>query len=154
MEMPTKLKAVLGFRAFEFPTTHSFIHYKFSPLIHLLYTEFGLLYTAHKLTLWAIAPWLCKTECLTVFCVYYMPKKVCEITTIPSKKQLQKMYLYCFYILTQPTTLMLVGITEFSQLILLRPRILCCSLFWPLIHAIQSGGRWPTSQQWWYIILV
>jgi len=86
IEILTKLKAILGFRAFEFRTTHSFIHYKFSPLIHLLYTEFGLLYTAHKLTLWAIEPWLCKTECQTVLCVYYMPKKVCEITTIQSKK--------------------------------------------------------------------
>jgi hypothetical protein len=41
-EIPTKLEAVLGFRAFEFHATRSFMHYKFSPLIHLLYTEFGL----------------------------------------------------------------------------------------------------------------
>ena len=86
MEIPTKLKAVLGFRAFEFHTTHSFTHYKFSPLIHLLYSEFGLLYTAHKLTLWAIALWLCKTEYQTILCVYYMPIKVCDITIIRSKK--------------------------------------------------------------------
>jgi hypothetical protein len=86
MEIPTKSKAVHGFRAFEFCTTHSFINCKFSTPIHLFYTEFGLLHTAHRLTLCAIAPWLCKTECQTVLCVYYMPIKVCDITIIQSKK--------------------------------------------------------------------
>lgn len=37
MEIPTKLKAVLGFRALEFRTTHSFIHYKFTPNPYFVY---------------------------------------------------------------------------------------------------------------------
>jgi len=36
---------------FDFCTTFTFIHYKFSPLIRLLYTKFGLLYTSDKQTL-------------------------------------------------------------------------------------------------------
>lgn len=51
LAIPTQLKEVLGFRASDFCTTRSFIYCKFSLLIRLLYTEFGLLYTAHKQTL-------------------------------------------------------------------------------------------------------
>ena len=83
-------KAVLSFRVFDFRTTRNFIHYKFSPLIRLLYIEFGLLYAAHKWTLWPIAQQLCKTECQTVLCVYQMPKKVCEISTIQGKNNFRK----------------------------------------------------------------
>jgi hypothetical protein len=56
LAIPTQLKKVLGFGAFDFYATHSFTYYKLSLQICLLYAEFGLLYPAHKQTLWAIAP--------------------------------------------------------------------------------------------------
>jgi len=59
------LQAILDFH-----TTRIFIHFIYSPLIHLSYTELGLLYTANEQTFQAATQWRPKTESQTVFCVY------------------------------------------------------------------------------------
>jgi len=43
----------------DFCTTCTFVDYKFSPLICILYTEFGLSYAADHQTFWAITQWCC-----------------------------------------------------------------------------------------------
>ena len=64
------VQAVLDFQIFNFRTTRTFILYKFSSLIHLLYTIYGLSYTTDEWTFRAVAQWCCKTESRTMFCVY------------------------------------------------------------------------------------
>jgi hypothetical protein len=48
-----KIRAVLDFWTFYFHTTCTFVHYKFSPLIRLLYAKFRLLYTDNWQGRWA-----------------------------------------------------------------------------------------------------
>ena len=50
----------------DYHTTHIFVCFIYSPLIYLLYTELGLLYTADEQTFQALAQWLPKTESQTV----------------------------------------------------------------------------------------
>jgi hypothetical protein len=45
---------LLDFWTFDFRTTRIFIHYKFSPLIHLSCAKFGWSFTADKQTFWTI----------------------------------------------------------------------------------------------------
>jgi hypothetical protein len=59
----------------DFHTTHIFVRFIYSPLIHLLYIELGLLYTADEQTFQAVAQWRPKTESRTVFGVYSMPER-------------------------------------------------------------------------------
>jgi hypothetical protein len=59
------LQAILDFH-----TTHIFVLCIYSPLIHLLYIELGLLYTADEQTFQAAAQWHPRTESRTVFGVY------------------------------------------------------------------------------------
>jgi len=40
------VQVVLDFQIFNFCTTRTCVHYKFSPLVRLSYAEFGLSYTA------------------------------------------------------------------------------------------------------------
>jgi hypothetical protein len=61
------VKAAHAFRTFDFRTTRTFVHYKFSPLIRLSYAEFELSYTSDEQTFRAIAQWHCKTEPRTYF---------------------------------------------------------------------------------------
>ena len=68
------LQAVLDFWTFDFRTTCTFIHYKFTPLIHLLYAKFRLSYTADKKAFQAITQWRHTTESQTVFCAYKCQK--------------------------------------------------------------------------------
>jgi hypothetical protein len=95
-----KIKAVLDFRMFEFHTTHTFVHYKDSPLIRLPCAAFGHSYTADKQTFQAIANSHCLSAKPTLqsFCglsniimcsyssVYLLPQKKFSkqhITTCP-----------------------------------------------------------------------
>ena len=68
------IQAVLGFQTFDLRTSRNFILYKFSPIIHVSYAKFRLLYTADEQTFQALTDWHCKTEFQTVFCVYWMPQ--------------------------------------------------------------------------------
>lgn len=54
------VRAVLDFWMFNFPTTCTFVHYKFLPLINFSYAKFGLLYMAAVQTFWAIIKWRCQ----------------------------------------------------------------------------------------------
>jgi hypothetical protein len=84
------LQAILDLR-----TTRIFVRFTYSPLIHFLYIELGLLYTADEQTFQAVAQWRPKTESRTVFGVYKMPErpipvavrtKMCLSTTTRSQR--------------------------------------------------------------------
>jgi len=60
----TYIQAVL-----EFSVNRTFVNYKFSALIRLTHTEFGLSYTINKQTFRALVQWRCKTEPRNIFCV-------------------------------------------------------------------------------------
>ena len=47
---------------FDFRTTRTFVHYKFSPLIRLSYAEFALSYAADEQTFRAIVQWRSETS--------------------------------------------------------------------------------------------
>jgi hypothetical protein len=50
----SEVQAVVDLRLFDFITTRTFVHYKFSPLIRLFYPEFGLSYKADEQKLRAL----------------------------------------------------------------------------------------------------
>jgi hypothetical protein len=60
----------LDFQTFNFCTTHTFVHYKLSPLIRLSYAKFRLQHTGDEQIFCAITQWHCKIESLMVFCVH------------------------------------------------------------------------------------
>jgi hypothetical protein len=60
-----KVQVVLNFC-----TTCTFIDYKFSPLICILYTEFGPSYAADDQTFWAVTQWCCLSVKLTIQPLY------------------------------------------------------------------------------------
>ena len=68
-----KVQAILNFN-----TTNPFFRYKFSPLIHLSYVEFGLSY---KLMNKHFKLSQNKTEFLTVFCVIKVPQRLIPVAT-------------------------------------------------------------------------
>jgi hypothetical protein len=55
----SQLQAVPDIQTFNFRTTRTFVHSKFSPPICLMYIEFRLLYTADEQTFQAIIQWSC-----------------------------------------------------------------------------------------------
>ena len=69
------IQTVLDFQNFDFRTTRTFVHYKFSPLIRLSDAAFGLSYTAYEQKFLVMAQWRCKTEFRNVFCVYWMQER-------------------------------------------------------------------------------
>lgn len=64
------IMAVLDFQTLDFHTTHTFVHYKFSLLIHLcMLNSVFCTQLTNKLSELS-QQWCCKTEPHTVFCVY------------------------------------------------------------------------------------
>lgn len=67
---------------------------------------------------------------------------MCDKNNLRQGITLGNLFIMLTFFLSHMTTLMLVWTVEVScWLILVRPRVICCCLSWPLGLVVQSSGR-------------